>query len=163
MRLPFLAAIFLISSSTAHGQQPMTLEQAIRMAVTSNPRIGEAAANRRAVDHELRQVQGGLLPQIRVQAEYGNERSRRAAGSAIAGTNEWRKAGGEAGIIVNQLLFDGFCHLEPDLPANGPVRCRGLANTRTRRACRTGYRGGLPRHPALHGLCRPRGGKRRCA
>ncbi|MCZ8185903.1 MAG: TolC family outer membrane protein [Beijerinckiaceae bacterium] len=111
MRLSLPAVFLLLSLGTAAGQQPMTLEQAIRMAVASNPRIGEAAANRRAVDQELRQVQGGLLPQVRVQAEYGNERSRRAIASAAAGANEWRKAGGEAGIIVNQLLFDGFATL----------------------------------------------------
>lgn len=108
MRALFVAAFLLFPLSMARGQESMTLDQAIRTAVASNPRIGEAAANRRAVDQELRQVQGSLLPQVRLQAESGNERHRRFTAPQAVGGNEWRKAGGEAGIVVNQLLFDGF-------------------------------------------------------
>lgn len=111
MRSPVLVLSFVLSLGAAQAQGTMSLDQAIRTAVTTNPRIGEAAANRRAVDQELRQVQGGLLPQVRLQAEYGNERYRRFTGLQAAGANEWRKAGGEAGIVVNQLLFDGFATL----------------------------------------------------
>lgn len=93
------------------AQSGMSLEQAIRAAVANNPRVGESAANRRATDMEMRQVQGGLLPQVRVQGEYGSERYRRYDGLQSANLNEWRKGGGEAGIVINQLLFDGFASI----------------------------------------------------
>ena len=51
---------------------PATAEQfsihdAINMAVQTNPGVGEAAANRRATEAEMRQSQGALLPQVRLQ------------------------------------------------------------------------------------------------
>ena len=84
----------------------MSLEQAIREAVVTNPRIGEAAANRRSVDFEVRQAQGGLLPQVRVYGEAGFERGRRFDTIPTPGNDAWRR-GGEAGVVVRQLLFDG--------------------------------------------------------
>ena len=105
----FLAISYLVLAvNPAVAQNSLTLEQAIRHAVSTNPQIKEAAANRRAVDFEVRQVQGALLPQIRLQGEYGSERSRRFDGVRAAGANEPRKAGGETGIVVTQLLYDGF-------------------------------------------------------
>lgn len=100
-------AIGVVLASGA-AQAQMTLDQAIRAAVSSNPRIGEASANRRAVEHEVRQAQGSLLPQIRVQGEYGSERFRRFDGLVVPGSNDWRTAGGEIGMVVTQTLFDGM-------------------------------------------------------
>ncbi|MBN8534556.1 MAG: TolC family outer membrane protein [Rhizobiales bacterium] len=101
-------AILMAGVLPAGAQGELSLEQAIRHAVTTNPRIKEAAANRRATDMEVRQVQGALLPQVRLQAEYGSERSRRFDGVRAAGANDPRKAGGEASVVVTQLLYDGF-------------------------------------------------------
>jgi adhesin transport system outer membrane protein len=98
----------LLWSGQAHAQAKISLEQAIRKAVATNPRIGEAAANRRAVDHEVRQAQGKVLPQVRVSGEFGSERYRRFDGLRAAGANDWRKVGGETSVTVSQLLFDGF-------------------------------------------------------
>ncbi len=86
--------------------QAMSLDQAIREAVSTNPRIGEAAANRRAVDLEVRQAQGGLLPQVRLYGEAGFERGRRFDSIPSAKDDDWRR-GGEGGVVVRQLLFDG--------------------------------------------------------
>jgi outer membrane protein, adhesin transport system len=108
-RLLLLSAALCVSvSGQAFAQAQISLEQAIRHAVSTNPRVKESAANRRATDLEVRQVQGALLPQVRVQAEYGSERSRRFDGVRAAGANDPRKAGGEAGVVVSQLLYDGF-------------------------------------------------------
>lgn len=101
-------AVILALAGSASAQSGVSLEQAIRTAVANSPRIGEAAANRRATDMELRQSQGALLPQVRVQADYGSERYRLFDGLSTANSKEWRKGGGEAGIVINQLLFDGF-------------------------------------------------------
>lgn len=107
-RRVFVVMMFALLSGPCLAQSTLTLEQAIRKAVATNPRVGEAAANRRAVDQELRAVQGALLPQVRLQAEYGNERFRAFDRVGTTNSNEWRKAGGEVGVVASQLLFDGF-------------------------------------------------------
>ena len=76
LRILQSAAVAVLLTCPAVAQA-MSLEQAIREAVVTNPRIGEAAANRRSVDFEVRQAQGGLLPQVRVYGEAGFERGRR--------------------------------------------------------------------------------------
>src|SRR5262245_3834568 len=48
-----------------------TIVDAISQAVQTNPGVGEAAANRRATEAELRQNQSTLLPQVRVEGRYG--------------------------------------------------------------------------------------------
>jgi adhesin transport system outer membrane protein len=107
--LAVAAALSMVPSVVVPGvvlaNGPMSLDEAIRRAVATNPRVGEAAANRRAVDQELRQVQGALLPQVRLTAAYGSERFRQT--NTIDNSTSWRPAGGEAGVVVRQLLFDG--------------------------------------------------------
>lgn len=102
-----LVPVFLLFGGPAKSETRLTLEKAIRQAVAHNPRIGEAAANRRAIDMEVRQQQGVLLPQVRTEAEYGSERLRGFDGLSSARSKEWRKLGGEGSLVVNQLLFDG--------------------------------------------------------
>ena len=88
--------------------QSFTLESAVRRVVTTNPGVGEATANRRATDFELRQAQGGLLPQVRLQADIGPE-SRRQYSSPIASQRSGDFAAGkQANLSVRQVLFDGF-------------------------------------------------------
>lgn len=101
------ALALLLSVSVANAQQKLTIERAISDAVATNPKIGEAAASRRAAEHEIRQAQGGLLPQVRVLAEYGSERNRTYPGTASTNWNNWHKAGGEVGVVVSQTLWDG--------------------------------------------------------
>ena len=54
---------------------PFTINDALRMAVQTNPSVGEAAANKRATEAELRQVQSTLLPQVRLEASTGPEQT----------------------------------------------------------------------------------------
>ncbi|HEU4660760.1 MAG TPA: TolC family outer membrane protein [Pseudolabrys sp.] len=92
----------------AAGAEPFTLRDAILMAVQTHPSVGEAAANRRATEAELRQQQGTLLPQIRIEANAGPERTnQRDAIVPPINNNKW-VAGSEASIVLRQLLFDGF-------------------------------------------------------
>ena len=81
----------------------MSLYEAIRIAVASNPEIGEAISNREAIEFELQQGRGLYRPRIDLEAKIGGE-------------NRWRQNGTNAGWlnrreatgIVRQLLFDGF-------------------------------------------------------
>lgn len=96
------------------------------MAVQTNPTVGEAAANRRATEAELRQTQSTLLPQVRLEALAGPERlnnpATRATGVPVppcagfggAGctlNNDQWVAGAKGSIAIRQLLFDGFASI----------------------------------------------------
>src|SRR5450755_3935608 len=58
----------------AVAAEPFTITDAISYAVRSHPGVGEAAANRRATESEMRQTQSTLLPQVRLEARYGPEK-----------------------------------------------------------------------------------------
>lgn len=109
MRFFIVASAICLATSPAAGQQAFTITDAIKQAVQTNPGVSEAAANRRATEAELRQNQSTLLPQIRLQAEYGPEKlTRYDITPPPAGDGQWRKDSREASIVVRQLLFDGL-------------------------------------------------------
>ena len=92
-----------------------SINDALRQAMLTNPAVGEASANRRATQSELRQTQSTLLPQVRIEASYGPEKFDQSAavltGSAlpipVVGAGSWRN-GSQASVVVRQILFDGF-------------------------------------------------------
>src|SRR3569623_284016 len=98
-----------VLSGTAMAD-PLTINNAIRMAVQTHPSIGEASANRRATEAELHQVQGTRLPQVRLEASGGPLRTnqRDLTGlSAPTNNGDWLP-GTKGSLVVRQLLFDGF-------------------------------------------------------
>jgi adhesin transport system outer membrane protein len=52
----------LAATGSATAAEPFSITSPIRMAVETNPRVGQAAANKRATQAELHQNQGTLLP-----------------------------------------------------------------------------------------------------
>ncbi|MGJ4903691.1 TolC family outer membrane protein [Bradyrhizobium sp. HKCCYLS2058] len=96
-----------MSFSPALGAEPFTIQDAINQAVKTNPGVGEAAANRRATEAELRQSQGTLLPQVRLDASAGPEMLKQYVSPAPSNNGRYLR-GREAGVVVRQLLFDGF-------------------------------------------------------
>lgn len=98
-----------VKRTSSAGPSAFTITDAINQAVQTNPGVTEAAANRRATEAELRQNQSTLLPQVRLQADYGPEKlTRYDVVPAPAGNGEWRKSARQGSIIIRQLLFDGF-------------------------------------------------------
>ncbi len=92
-----------------------TLSDAILMAVQTNPGVGEAAANRRATETEVRQSQGTLLPQVRLEASAGPERLNQVdvkppLAAVPLGNDTWL-SGKKASVIARQILFDGSASL----------------------------------------------------
>src|SRR6266849_9536980 len=91
-----IAGLFLAVG--AARAEPFSINDALREAAKSHPGVGEAAANRRGTEAELRQTQSTLLPQVRVDAYYGREKFDQSAnivsGSALPipafGTGVWR-------------------------------------------------------------------------
>jgi outer membrane protein, adhesin transport system len=102
-------AIFAVGAGIAGAAGPgFTIFNAIDQAVTTNPGVGEAAANRRATEAELRQTQSTLLPQVRLEARTGKNRwDFKDTIIPPLGNNQTLNAH-ERSIVVRQILFDGF-------------------------------------------------------
>lgn len=109
LRGVFVSALALscVLPAAAYAQSAFLINDALKQAVKTNPGVGEAAANRRATESELRQQQGTLLPQIRIETRNGPERFNQDIIPAPLGNNRWLN-GREASVVVRQLLFDGF-------------------------------------------------------
>ncbi len=111
----FVVALTL-STSHALAGEVYSINDALREAVQTHPGVGEASANRRATETELRQTQSTLLPQVRVDASWGPEKfDQNSTGvpqvvgltAPITGAGPWRN-GSQESVVVRQLLFDGF-------------------------------------------------------
>src|SRR6266566_2045748 len=119
MKLAYSAVVGLLLALAQPGAaEPFSINDALRESAKSHPGIGEAAANRRATESELRQTQSTLLPQVRVDAYWGREKFDQSAsvvsGSALPiptiGTGVWRD-GNYQSLVVRQLIFDGFASI----------------------------------------------------
>ena len=102
--LTFLATAFLSEA------RALTLEEAIRTAVATNPNIAEAAADRRATNHELRQAQGLFLPRLDLTASVGPEYYDRPGAFLAINNKQWR-TGKEVTLTARQTLFAGFANV----------------------------------------------------
>jgi outer membrane protein, adhesin transport system len=107
-----LLVLGISGTGYAFAQSAFTLRDAILIAVQTNPGVGEAAANRRATESELRQNQGVLLPQVRLEASAGpeklNQKDIHPPLAAVPLGNDETLYGRKASVVVRQLLFDGF-------------------------------------------------------
>jgi len=101
-------ALFAAAAVPTVAAEPFSIQDAIRQAVRTHPGVGEAAANRRATDAELRQQQSTLLPQVRLEARTGKTRfGQKDPSVPIAGADQWSASTSQS-VFVRQLLFDGF-------------------------------------------------------
>jgi adhesin transport system outer membrane protein len=95
------AAVLLAAPAFA-----LTLEEATRIALESNPEIGQAAENREAIEFELRQALGLYLPRVDAEASAGaqllSNPSRRAAG-----IDDEPLYPAEVGVTATYDIFDG--------------------------------------------------------
>src|SRR6516225_1007601 len=119
MKSAYFAVMGLILTLNAANAEPFSINDALHQAVQTNPGVGEASANRRATESELRQTQSTLLPQVRVEASYGPEKfDQNYAGvppvagltAPVTGAGPWRN-GSQETVVVRQLLFDGFASI----------------------------------------------------
>jgi len=74
------------SAALAQGGEPVSMKDAIAVAVESNPEIIQAQMNKEAIQFERKQAQGLFLPRVDVEASAGvrrlENRTRRALGIA---------------------------------------------------------------------------------
>ena len=88
------------------GAQAMTLQEAVAYAVSTNPEILAAAANRSAIDFELRQARGLYLPQLDLEGSIGpGWRDRPGSAGDDDHTILVRR---EVALTLQQMIFDGF-------------------------------------------------------
>ncbi len=119
MKIALSTILSLILVTGVANAAEFSINDAVREAAISHPGVGEASANKRATQSELRQVQSTLLPQVRVEARYGPEKfDQNFTGTPpvpgltapVIGAGPWRLGSNES-IVVRQLLFDGFASI----------------------------------------------------
>ena len=114
----FAIAALILATGPAAAAEQFSINDALKQAAQTNPGVGEASANRRATESELRQTQSTLLPQVRIEARYGPEKfdqssavtSSSALPVPIVGNTAWRN-GSQESVVVRQILFDGFASI----------------------------------------------------
>ncbi len=105
MKLRLIAAAAI---ALAAGQaQALTLEQAVSIALDSNPEIGQAIENREAIEFELRQARGLYLPRVDAIASAGQRRLD-SPGRRLNGIADDTLDPREVGATITWKLFDGF-------------------------------------------------------
>jgi adhesin transport system outer membrane protein len=100
-------AFFAVAVWASGSASAMPLREAVERAVTTNPQIGEAIANREATEFELDQGRGGYLPKIDLEANAG-ALMRDSATTRGLGREDDVFAERSVGVVMRQLLFDGF-------------------------------------------------------
>lgn len=104
-------AAFAIIASHSATAEVFSINDALRQAIQTNPGVGEASANRRATESELRQTQSTLLPQVRLEHRFGPEKFNDLSVGAVGGSGNWRN-GTQSSVVVRQTLFDGFSSIQ---------------------------------------------------
>jgi outer membrane protein, adhesin transport system len=68
-----LGALFAALATTAWAQpgQVVSMQEAIQVAVDSNPEIAQAQFNKEAIQFERKQAQGLFLPRVEVETSAG--------------------------------------------------------------------------------------------
>lgn len=89
---------------TAHA---ISLKAAIKVALEANPEIGEAIANREALEFELKQARGLYLPKVDIEGRYGAQ-NYDSPSTRSSGTDDDVLDRREFTAILSQRLFDGF-------------------------------------------------------
>ena len=84
-----------------------SISETVRAAVETNPEIDVVSADRRAVDQELRQARGGLLPSVDLQASAGGEWTDSPTTRGTPG-NDSTLSRYDSQLTLSQMLFDGF-------------------------------------------------------
>lgn len=79
-----LGTVFSAAAFMPLAAQALSLKEAVKVAIETNPEIGQAIANREATEFELQQALGLYAPRLDLEASVGaqlsNTPSRRAAG-----------------------------------------------------------------------------------
>ena len=98
-----LTALIGLAAQNAHA---VPLEEAVQLTLKENPQVLQALSEANEVERNIRQEQGGYLPQLNLSAAAGREHTDNATTTANFGDDKglWRK---ESRLTLTQMLFDG--------------------------------------------------------
>ncbi len=101
-----LAFLALLSAPFAMEANAKSLDEVVRLALSTNPRIAALARNREGISQELRQARGSYLPQIDLTAGVGKQLTDTLTtrGQGVSGSYYNRQ---ETQLQIIQRLFDG--------------------------------------------------------
>lgn len=85
----------------------LTLEEAVTLAVQTNPDVRAAKENKKSVSQKVEQTVAGYLPSLDFSAGYGREQSDNTT-TRVGDGHELTLNRGEMGLTVRQMVFDGF-------------------------------------------------------
>ena len=100
----------LMSVVTVAPAGATSMQDAIRLAISHSPDIGNVAHNREAIEQELRQARGLYLPQIDIAAGVGKERTddRNTRANVNDEDGNLTLTRQETSATLQQRVFDGF-------------------------------------------------------
>ncbi|WP_213295840.1 TolC family outer membrane protein [Paraburkholderia sacchari] len=105
-----LPALLLLTSgivlSTSHANA-QTLQEAVELAVRTNPEVLATTHNREASDEGLKGAQAGYWPRLDLDAAIGPER-RDDAETRLLGVSQTTFTHRTTSVTLSQMLFDGF-------------------------------------------------------
>ena len=84
-----------------------TLQEVVDYTVHNSPDVRATAADRRAVEQEIRQARAGYFPRIDLDAGYGFEH-KDSPGTRARGLGSVRQSREELGLALDQMIFDGY-------------------------------------------------------
>jgi adhesin transport system outer membrane protein len=103
------AGLALIVDGAVAPTWAMSLQEAVSMAISTNPSVGEVSNDRRAIDQELRQGRALYYPQVDARLAtgvgWGNNSNTNPNNSNDNSRTLWAK---QASLTLSQLIFDGF-------------------------------------------------------
>ncbi|MCH6590945.1 MAG: TolC family outer membrane protein [Proteobacteria bacterium] len=85
------------------GVDAASLADTVQFTIRTNPEVLQSAANRRAIDFELRQAEGLYFPQIDLRAGVGPEWTRNTTVKPNTTLTRY-----ESRVTLQQRVFDGF-------------------------------------------------------
>jgi adhesin transport system outer membrane protein len=98
-------AVLLLSSAAA----AFTLEDTVETTLTTNPEVGVVAADREAIDQEVRQARALYAPSVDLRGAIGPEYTNSPATRSRFGDDDSETLlRMESQITLTQMLFDGF-------------------------------------------------------
>ena len=98
-----LTVVFSLCFSTASAE---TLQEVVDYTVHNSPDVSATVSGRRSVEAEIEQARAGYYPRIDLDLGIGHEHKDSPSTRASGGSeNQFRR---EFGIVLDQMIFDGF-------------------------------------------------------
>jgi adhesin transport system outer membrane protein len=99
---------FALAIAVGAGEaRALSLSQAVIHALNTHPEIGESVSERQATKYELLQSKGRMLPEVDLEADIRQQKTRSAVDIGTPGDDTWLK-GDSVTLSARQILFDGW-------------------------------------------------------